>query len=389
MFADSVAPRRTLVDIDNDGNEDVFSISEARTTTPKSTEYEAYFHKVLDTYGCAKGYFGYGCAKRLCPYSASWSVNAFMLSTPSDDLYTPWGRSNEGSMHAYQECAGKGICNRETGKCKCFEGFHGKGCRYKMCPNDCGEHGVCQPAYVVNTGYTADIPHIDQVWDRERSFRCECDYGYTGIDCSDRVCPLGLDPVNAHDLDCDPAVDTSAEYFGWDQQVIRFPDAMPDYQWFYLEFETQYGGKPFRTHAIHYDPAHLATLAGDIQLALEALPNEAVPSVHAKIIDNDVDIAATVLVAFTDTTMPGRQQLLSCVAPSTTEGSACESGTQPKILSINPGAVECTTDYYNDETEIFNAYECSARGECDRTSGKCLCHSGFSGLRCEEMFSFF
>ena len=132
MFADSVAPRRTLVDIDNDGNEDVFSISEARTTTPKSTEYEAYFHKVLDTYGCAKGYFGYGCAKRLCPYSASWSVNAFMLSTPSDDLYTPWGRSNEGPMHAYQECAGKGICNRETGKCKCFEGFHGKGCRYKM-----------------------------------------------------------------------------------------------------------------------------------------------------------------------------------------------------------------------------------------------------------------
>lgn len=384
-----LADRRSLVDIDNDGEEDVFYISQARTTTPKSTDYAAYFHQVLDKYDCGVGYFGYECAKRLCPFGESWTVDAFMASSPSDELYTPWGRSTEGAMHSYQECSGKGICNRDTGKCKCLDGFHGKGCRHKTCPNDCGDHGVCQPAYIINPDYVADIPETSQFWDRKRSFRCECDYGYTGVDCSDRICPVGLDPVNAYDIDCDPEVDRSADFFGVDQQVIQFPDDMPNDQWFYLDFETLYGGKPFRTHPIHYDSTHLATLVGDIQVALEALPNQAMPSCQTRLLDNDVGYSATVLVAFSDETMAGRQQLLSCVAPSTTDASSCESGTQPKIKSVNPTGVECEVSYYNDESEIYTPYECSSRGECDRTNGKCDCHSGFEGSRCEEMFSFY
>ena len=387
---------RRLIDLDDDGNEDIYHITDARTDTPKSTEYEAYFHKVLDEYNCGQGYFGYGCEKRLCSFGMSWTVDSFMLSEPSDELYAPWGQSDQGGMHAYQECSGKGVCDRENGKCRCFEGYHGKGCRYKSCPNDCGEHGICQPAYVINPDYasiTTGAAATSQFWDYDRSFRCECDYGYTGMDCSDRVCPVGLDPVNPFAAGCDDgddSVDQTVDFFGSDQQIIRFPTSMPDDQWFFLEFETHYGGKPFRTHPVHYDSVHLATLAGDIQRALESLPNEAVPSCQTRVLEeNDADVAASVLVAFTDNTMAGRQALLTCEAPSTTEGSACESGVQPMIHSLNTAGVDCTTDYYNDETQIYAGYECSARGQCDVTSGKCECHSGFSGLRCENMYSFF
>ena len=380
--------RRRLLDIDGDGNKDQYGVS-TRADSPHTSDYEAYFHAVVDTFGCDNGYYGYGCSKRLCAFAAAWAVDPYMLSDPSDDLYTPWGRSDYGGMHSYQECAGKGVCNRKNGKCKCFPGYHGNACKYKACPNDCGDHGVCQPNYVINPAYTATIPQTSQVWDRERTFRCVCDYGYSGIDCSDRVCPTGLDPVNSYDVRCSADVDRSADFFGWDQQVIRIPDTMPEGQHFFLEFETAFGGQPFRTHPIQYDSSLLSLLAGDIQEALQRLPNQALPSIQTRVLDNDAGYAATVLVAFTDATTSGRQQLLSCVAPSTTEALACESGVQPKVKSLNVDAVECETNFYNDASELYTAYECSGRGECDQSNGKCACHSGFSGLRCEQMNSFY
>ncbi len=375
------------MDLNADGEDDEYSVGTSRSSTPKSSAYQTYVQAVVDAFGCSDGYFGYGCEKRRCAYQVAWTINPYLGSDPSDELHVPWGKADGTfGVRAYEECAGKGLCNRDTGNCKCFDGYTGKGCRYKTCPNDCGEHGVCQPAYVINSGYDADIPLLAQPWDREISMRCQCDFGYTGIDCSDRECPTGVDPVNPHD--CPGEVDLTEDFAGSDQQLLRFPTAMPNSQYFYLEFESQFGGQPFRTRPVEYQSGHLERLAGQVQEALEALPNNVVPSCQTRVLDNDPGYAATILIAFTDAALAGRQKLLSCTAPGPDNPAEC-AGAQPKIDSVNPADIQCETSYNNDASELFTTYECSSRGECDRSSGKCDCHSGFEGLRCEKMFTFY
>ncbi|CAN6448010.1 unnamed protein product [Victoria cruziana] len=65
--------------------------------------------------------------------------------------------------HCPSSCSFNGDCI--DGKCHCFLGFHGHDCSKRICPNNCGGHGKCNPLGV-----------------------CECNKGRTGIDCSTAVC---------------------------------------------------------------------------------------------------------------------------------------------------------------------------------------------------------
>ena len=92
--------------------------------------------------------------------------------------------------HPRVECSNKGICNKATGECHCFENYDGKACERTSCPNDCSGRGVCldQKALAEAEGATYELP-----WDGEKAMGCKCDPGYRGPDCSQKECPSGDD----------------------------------------------------------------------------------------------------------------------------------------------------------------------------------------------------
>ena len=91
------------------------------------------------------------------------------------------------SAHLSTECSSNGLCDRSTGKCRCFDGFDGESCNRNKCA--CSGHGECTSM--------ADISYYDGLdgqhdghgfsysnWEKDSLSMCECYDGYIGPDCS-------------------------------------------------------------------------------------------------------------------------------------------------------------------------------------------------------------
>merc|ERR1719482_2635866 len=138
----------------------------------------------------------------------------------------PWGTTeqypnadaNEG--HFYMECSNKGLCDRKTGTCDCFDGYEGSACVRASCPNDCSGHGTCESikelaeqkgfntnAHDVPTSRAANSnnhhnfdlaieeSYAYDLWDQDKTLGCKCDPVYYGADCSLKKCKYGVDPL--------------------------------------------------------------------------------------------------------------------------------------------------------------------------------------------------
>jgi hypothetical protein len=116
----------------------------------------------------------------------------------------------QGKFHKYVECSGRGLCDRGTGECQCFDGYEGKGCARTTCPNDCSGHGTCE--YIEDmsfgatwTDYTSFGFNTDSKtfefssWDAGKTRGCVCDATFGDIDCSKRMCPYGNDILDVRD----------------------------------------------------------------------------------------------------------------------------------------------------------------------------------------------
>eukprot|EP00501_MAST-03F_sp_TOSAG23-6_P000261 GSMAST32.ASY1.ANO1.267.1 assembled CDS len=177
--------------------------------------------------------------------------------------------------HFYRECSNKGICNRQTGLCECFSGYEGEGCIRAACANDCSGHGVCKRAADLNPDYNA--------WDALKTQSCVCDVGYSGPDCSLRLCPKGDDPVTR--LQNKNAVQSFGYYYKEDgasniDEAFTFyagivdpssPPANSEVKqlWFSLIFTTEDGEK-LTTEAIDFK----------VEKALESLPGGIIQDVE-------------------------------------------------------------------------------------------------------------
>merc|ERR1711968_77073 len=191
-----------------------------------------------DSCSCYQNYQGSDCSERTCYFGIAHvdtpkgDLNADgMVSGPLTTVITgsevyPWGTTeqypntdaNEG--HFYMECSNKGICDRKSGECDCFDGYTGTACSRAACPNDCSGHGTCESikelaeirSYDTNEhdvsttrvagsanhhGYDASIEesYSYNLWDQDKTMGCKCDPVYYGADCSLKKCKYGVDPL--------------------------------------------------------------------------------------------------------------------------------------------------------------------------------------------------
>jgi len=114
-----------------------------------------------------------------------------------------------------------------------------------------------------------------QFWDQARSQQCVCDRGFTGFDCSQRICAYGDNPHTA----CEEG---DADDF---QLVYLSVDNTNKDDFFTLKMRDMFGG----TYTTRPISAHACTAKGqackEVQYALMDLPNFAIPEVEVDLLN--------------------------------------------------------------------------------------------------------
>jgi len=393
-----------------------------------------------DVCQCHQSWGGGDCSLRQCAYGPSWTATS--SDTLNDDRVadeiismTPGGffmTDSDGNFqfpetiaalhpktpatHAYVECSGRGTCDYSTGLCRCFEGYEGRGCRRTSCPNDCSGHGKCLTNSEINDQYFSVTSANDQYWDMDRTQSCICDRGFTGYDCSERICPFGDDPTTA-----------CSENSAADYQMVQV--AISDNStYFTLQFTDMFGGE-FTTRPVAVDACEMNAPGGcpELQYALMELPNFAIPEVEVDlvaIVNDDTAASQTIntyVIHFSDAANTGKQNTLQCelledssgdgAAPKYTNVDACavynvgqpewydESGTEISLstsigghdfsYSMDDIIPACTSGDACADTAYEEFVPCSNKGLCDTATGTCVCSEGHFGEACEKQSTYF
>jgi EGF-like domain len=296
---------------------------------------------------CQAGWGSGDCSQRQCSRGRSW------CSYPSAD---------EVAHTAWSECSDAGLCDRDSGMCKCGKLFRGGACEYMVCPGQtagasgaaCSGHGQCMNMAelalraTVNgdaAAYSYGIdPNSAATWDASAVYGCACDAGYSGYDCSQRLCPTGDD------------------YGSWGQvsekQVLVCTATAGSFTLMFRQAVTA--------------PLLYSALAADVKAALEALPTVGTVAVAYSsgaqlcTLTGTNAVSVTFLTEHSDVpALTAQRELL------VSSGGGAGSGT---VAIAQDGAVLLT------ETSVKGTTEnevCSHRGLCDKLTGTCKCFPGW------------
>jgi hypothetical protein len=293
-----------------------------------------------DVCSCYSRYQGPDCSERKCKMNIAWV---------DGDRDTP---------HEYAECANRGVCDRESGECVCQDAFDGAGCQRLKCPNACSGHGTCE--YIGDLG-----TYASSSWDATKVQGCKCDGGWEGYDCSERMCPMGDDPLTIHDPSYPTGDLHTISVRSADVASRLAGNAVWIVEDLYGTWETS---RPF-----------------DVSSAAEA---------KAALEDTDIVVALdTLTVSDYDVTGSGRGYTYAIrlsnpahVNNIAIEAKACDDagcyGKRAMSVAKDPTAAPVVSiDVTN--MALKEAAVCSNRGLCDRSTGICQCFEGHTGLACE------
>lgn len=262
---------------------------------------------------CFPGFGGATCAAKLCPTAAAWVDRAW----------------NVDKAHQPAECSAMGRCDRSTGVCTCESGFEGVACERLTCPNACSGNGRCismRDAAVLQDDRNFFVSTTYTLWDADKIMGCQCDPGYTGMDCSQRECPKGDDPLT-------PGVDAV-------QTITCTCSSCTG------TFALSFRGRI----TANLSPTSSST---DLETALEALDN------------------------IYGVTVSSNSALCSSGGTSTAITFTNNPGNLPKLQVINNLSGGATVSVVTTTTGTRENVYCSNRGTCDFTTGVCKCAAGF------------
>jgi len=175
------------------------------------------------------------------------------------------GNVLKNTAHEYRECSNKGICDRTTGNCACFEGYEGSACQRASCPTGangvCSGHGTCQS---ISEIAEHDYGNVYKLWDEDATMGCVCDGGYEGPDCSQRKCKYCVDPLYKDN-------DAVIRYSNFTYNFYLENSGNNIYGNYSLVFYDSFG-EDWQTQPIPWN-ADCATVTA----ALEGLPNKVIP----------------------------------------------------------------------------------------------------------------
>ena len=316
---------------------------------------------------CFTGWSGGDCSLKSCPSGPAWSD----IATSAD------------TAHAVVPCSASGVCDTKTGTCTCTPGFEGAACGRLSCTGGCGGHGVCSTLRVHAAGIDAGLmpstlpylnvraPFTYSLWDADMIQGCSCDAGYAGVQCEERVCPTGDDPMTTGQVD--------------EVQLLRCDldstGASADIPAFTLTFR----GAVTRPFAPSLDAVGLKKL-------LEELPTIRSVSVAYS---SGVKFCDASFSASAGSVQPASSNVISITFRT-------EHGALPRLVLLDetgaplyglrdnyvaaaaygetlPAAIAGTQgiQMYASITGTKEAAVCSGRGACDLSAGVCVCAKGF------------